>query len=463
MRVPTVRTEPTVRAGATEVTGTRRVLTGFGRIRRSESLVVGLPTPERLQELVAARPKAGLVARGAGLSYGDAAQNSGGVVVSPVTAPAIQLDPVRATVTASASTTFAQILQRIAPAGFILPVLPATARLTVGGAIAADVHGKNHRQAGSLSAWVEDVDLIDGTGELHRLTMRADPAGLRATVGGMGLTGIVLRATIRLRRIETTWMLRTTQKTDSLDSTLAAIEAAADQYSVGWIDATAKGAALGRGIVSRADHASRADTCGVDLELRYQPRSLRHVPAMPLSLVTPRSARAVSSVVFRKAPANQSGLVDLAGFFHGMDRFEGWTRAVAPRGLIQYEFVVPTGAEGVLAAVLQALHAYDCAPLVTTLRRLGVPSSGPLSFPVPGWCLAVDIPARHRRLGVLLAKLDLRIASAGGRSYLANDARLSRYAFEAMYGPVADWRAVRARLDPHGLFQSDLGRRVGLC
>jgi decaprenylphospho-beta-D-ribofuranose 2-oxidase len=458
-----VRTGQATRAVGTELSGTRRVLTGFGRIRRSESFVVGLPTLERLQELVAARPKAGLVARGAGLSYGDAAQNSGGVVVSPVTAPTIQLDPAQATVTAAAGTTFAQILRQIVPAGFILPVLPATARLTVGGAIAADVHGKNHRQAGSLSAWLEDVDLLDGTGELHRLTMKADPAGLRATVGGMGLTGIVLRATIRLRRIETAWMLRTAQKTDCLDSTLAQIEAAADQYSIGWIDATARGAALGRGIVSRGDHASRADAFGADLELRYQPRSLRHVPAMPVSLVTPHSALAVNSVVFKTAPADRSGLVGLASFFHGMDRFEGWTRTVAPGGLIQYQFVVPTGAESVLAEVLQAMHACHCAPVLTTLRRLGVSSGGPLSFPVPGWCLTVDIPARHPRLGVLLTKIDLRIASAGGRSYLANDGRLSRYAFEAMYGPAAGWRAVRARPDPHGLFQSDLGRRVGLC
>lgn len=453
----------TVRIGAAEATGARRVLTGFGRIRPSESVVVGLPTLERLQELVAAKPKAGLVARGAGLSYGDAAQNSGGVVVSPVTAPKVELDPIRMTVTATASTTFAQILRQIVPAGFILPVLPATARLTVGGAIAADVHGKNHRQAGSLSAWVESVDLLDGTGEVRRLTVRTDPAGLRATIGGMGLTGIVLRATIRLRRIETSLVLRTAQKTDSLDSTLAAMEGAADQYSVGWIDATARGAALGRGIVDRADHARRADSSSADLELRYRRRSPRHLPAIPVSLVTPRSARAVNSVVFRTAPADRAGLVDLPSFFHGMDSFDGWTRAVAPGGLIQYQFVVPTGGESVLAAVLQAVHDYHCTPILTTLQRFGVASGGPLSFGLPGWCLAVDIPARHPRLAVLLTKLDLRIASAGGRIYLAKDARLSRYAFEAMYGPVADWRAVRARLDPHGLFQSDLGRRVGLC
>jgi decaprenylphospho-beta-D-ribofuranose 2-oxidase len=445
------------------VSGTRRVLTGFGRIRQSESVVVALPSPERLQDLIAAGPTAGLVARGAGLSYGDAAQNSGGVVVSPVTAPAVELDPVRATVTATASTTFAQILRQTVPAGFILPVLPATALLTVGGAIAADVHGKNHRQAGSLSAWIEDVELLDGTGGLHRLTMRTDPAGLRATVGGMGLTGIVLRATIRLRRIETSLLLRTAEKTDSLDSTLAAMEAASDQYSVAWIDATARGAALGRGIIERADHASRADTSGAGPELRYQPRTPRHVPAIPVSLATPRSAQAVNSMVFRTAPAQRAGLVDMASFFHSLDSFDGWNRAVAPRGLIEYQFVVPDGGEGVLATVLQAVQDYHCAPVLTTLRRFGVASGGPLSFPMPGWCLAVDIPARHPRLGVLLTKLDLRIAAAGGRSYLAKDARLGRYAFEAMYGPVADWRAVRARLDPHGLFQSDLGRRVGLC
>jgi decaprenylphospho-beta-D-ribofuranose 2-oxidase len=450
-------------AVTTPVTGSRRTMTGFGRVRPSQSVVVGPVDRERLQALIATRPQAGLVARGAGLSFGDAAQNAEGVVVSPVTRPAIRIDPDHPAVTASSGTTFAEILSQVVPAGFILPVLPGTSRLTVGGAIGADVHGKNHRQAGSLSAWVEQVDLVDGTGELRQLSPTSDPAGLRATIGGMGLTGIVLAATLRLRRIDSDTMEITSRRAGSLDAVLSMMEGSASQYSVAWIDATASGACLGRGIVDNADHASRPAGTLSGQASRYRQDRPRRAPAIPLSLVTPRTARAINSAWFRKAPAERLGLTDLATYFHWLDAVDGWNRVVGAAGLVQYQFVVPDGAENVLSAVLQAVQRDNCAPFLGTLRRFGVASGGPLSFPMPGWCLGIDMPASRPGLGALLTALDMRVADAGGRIYLADDARLSQYAFEAMYGQLADWRATRDRLDPPRLFRSDLGRRVGLC
>jgi decaprenylphospho-beta-D-ribofuranose 2-oxidase len=444
-------------------TARARTMTGFGRVRPSQSVVVGPVDRERLQALIATRPQAGLVARGAGLSFGDAAQNAGGVVVSPVTRPAIQLDPDRPTVTASSGTTFAEILSQIVPAGFILPVLPGTSQLTVGGAIGADVHGKNHRQAGSLSAWVEQVDLVDGTGELRRLSRTSDPAGLRATVGGMGLTGIVLAATLRLRRIDSDMMEITSRRAGSLDAVLSMMEGSASQYSVAWIDATASGACLGRGIVDSADHASRPAGSLPGQGPRYRQGRPRRAPAIPVSLVTPRTARAINSAWFRKAPAERLGLTDLATYFHWLDAVDGWSRVTGPAGLVQYQFVVPDGAEHILSVVLQAVQRDNCAPFLGTLKRFGVASGGALSFPMPGWCLGIDMPASSPGLGALLTALDMRVADVGGRICLADDARLSQYAFEAMYGQLADWRATRDRLDPHRLFRSDLGRRVGLC
>jgi decaprenylphospho-beta-D-ribofuranose 2-oxidase len=461
---------------ATEpVQQTRRTMTGFGRIRPSQSVVVGPAGPQRLQSIIVTRPPAGLIARGAGLSYGDAAQNAGGIVVAPVTGPAIELDAARQTVTASSGTTFAQILHRIVPAGFILPVLPGTSQLTLGGAIAADVHGKNHRQAGSLSAWIDQVEIVDGTGELRQLSSSTDPAGLRATVGGMGLTGIILAATIRLRRIESDLMAVNSHRGNSLDGVLSLMEGTDSQYCVAWIDATASGAQLGRGIVDTADHAGplqpadrRPGTRHTDGSaspelLSYRPGRPRHAPAMPVSLVTPATARAFNSLWFRKSPADRSSLTDLASFFHRLDAIEGWNRVVGPDGLIQYQFVVPVGAEHVLSSVLEAVQHNNCAPFLGTLKRFGVSSGGPLSFPVPGWCLAIDMPAGRPSLGTMLTCLDMDIANAGGRIYLAKDARVSGYAFDSMYGKLDDWRATRARLDPHGIFRSDLGRRVGLC
>jgi decaprenylphospho-beta-D-ribofuranose 2-oxidase len=441
----------------------RQAMTGFGRIGGSTAAVIGRPSVGRLQELIAARPPAGLLARGSGLSYGDAALNADGVVVTPVTVASVDLDADRQTVTASASTTFAEILSRIVPAGFILPVLPGTRHLTVGGAIAADVHGKNHRQAGSLSAWIERVDLLDGAGERRQFSLESDPLGLRATLGGMGLTGVVLSATIRLRRIETSMVHVVSGRAADLDSVLSVLDAATTQYSVAWIDATAGGPSLGRGVVEQADHALRADLPAAEHHPSYRQRRPRRVPAMPVPLVTPLTARALNSLRFARPRRERSGLADLATFFHRLDAVQGWNQAVAPHGLVQYQFVVPLGAEAVLAEVLASVQRSGCAPVLATLRRFGIASGGPLSFPLPGWCLAVDMPAGRGRLGRLLTGLDMRVAEAGGRIFLAKDARLGRYAFESMYRKLPDWQAVRARLDPHGIFQSDLGRRLGLC
>jgi len=440
----------------------RQVMSGFGRIGSSVAAVVSLPGIGRLQELVAGAP-AGLIARGSGLSYGDAALNTDGVVVCPVTAGVIDLDADRQTVTATASTTFAEILGRIVPAGFILPVLPGTRHLTVGGAIAADVHGENHRQSGSLSAWVERVELLDGTGELRQLSLMSDPHGLRATVGGMGLTGVVLSATIRLRRIETSLVRVTSRRAADLDTTLSMLESGTAQYATACVDAAAPGASLGRGVVEQADHALPAEEPGARHELSYRQRRPRRVPAAPVPLITPRAARALGSLRFAAAARERCGLADFATFFHRLDAAQGWNHALGPHGLVRYQFVVPLGAEAVLAQVLASVQRHRCPPVLATLRRFGIASGGPLSFPLAGWCLALDIPAGRAQLGALLTGLDMRVAEAGGRICLAEDARLSQYALESMYSELPGWQAVKARLDPRGRFQSDLGRRLGLC
>ncbi len=445
------------------VSGSRQTMTGFGGIRPSQAVVVGPAGVDRLRALIATRPAGGLVARGAGLSYGDAAQNGRGIVVSPVTSPAVAIDQERQTVTASAATPFAEILRLLVPAGFILPVLPGTSQLTVGGALAADIHGTNHSHAGSLSAWVEQVELMDGTGELRQLSPGSDAAGLYASLGGMGLTGVMLTATIRLRRITSDFMAVTSRRAGNLDSVLSMMKGATSHYSVAWIDATATGAALGRGVVTTAYHANGPDPALAGRSLSYRRGPRHHAPAMAASLVTPVTARAFNSLWYRKAPAERAVLTDLATYFTPLDAVHGWNRLAGPQGLVQYQFVVPFGAESVLSAALAAVQAGRCAPFLATLRRFGVASGGPLSFPAPGWCLAIDMPAGRPCLGAVLHALDMRVADAGGRVYLASDARVSQYAVESMYGALADWRTTRDRLDPHGLFRSDLGRRVGLC
>lgn len=437
-----------------------RVLTGWGRTCPSRAAVTGPLDLPRLQELVAGLPPGGMVARGAGRSYGDAAQNAGGIVLSPVTRPGIEPAGDGA-VRATASTSFTELLGWTVPRGYIVPVLPGTRHLTVGGAIAADVHGKNQRSDGSFAAWVEQIELLDGRGELRVLTQDGDPGEFRATVGGMGLTGIILAATIRLLPVRSTLLEVTTRRLPGLDEVLAAMDGSRARYSVAWIDTTATGRSLGRGIVDTGEHPDApgpAEAGG----LGYRPGHPRRAPGLPFCPVTPLTARGFNSLWYAKAPGYSSATASLPDFFHRLDALDGWNRLLGPHGFMQYQFAVPAAHDRVIAEVLEAVQGARWAPFLGTLKRFGPGSGGHLSFPLPGWSLAVDMPARPG-LRPLLTELDGRVAAAGGRVYLAKDARLGGAALAAMYAKLPEWQAIRAKLDPNGVFRSDLGRRVGLC
>ncbi|MFE0457984.1 FAD-dependent oxidoreductase [Kitasatospora sp. NPDC058965] len=435
------------------------LLQGWGRSTGSHSAVLGPLTDAALRELLADPPTGGVLARGAGCSYGDAAQNAGGVVLAPATVPEIRLDALGGTVRAAGSARFTEVLARTVPRGLLLPVLPGTGRLTVGGAVAADVHGKNQRTDGSLADWLESVELLDGTGRVRLLT--PDQEEFRATVGGMGLTGVVLAATIRLIPITSTRLRVTSRRVADLDALLAELDGARSRYAVAWIDTTAAGRALGRGIVDLGDHLDGPFPEGG--ELRFAPGRAVRAPRLPVGPFTPLTARAFNELWYRRAPRERTGVQELPEFFHRLDAVREWNRALGPRGFLQYQFAVPDPAVGLLAEAIEALRRVDAAPFLGTVKRFGRSSGCPLSFPLPGWSLAVDMPATGRRLRDVLDRLDRRVAEAGGRVYLAKDARLGRTAFEAMYGPLDDWRGARARLDPGDTMRSDLGRRLGLC
>jgi decaprenylphospho-beta-D-ribofuranose 2-oxidase len=439
-----------------------RLLSGWGRTTPSRARVVGPLPGEQLRALVTGRPAGGVLARGAGRSYGDAAQNAGGMVLDPVTAPHIDLDADAATVRVSASTSFAGLLTRLVPEGLLLPVLPGTRHLTVGGAVAADVHGKNQRSDGSLGGWIEEIELLDGTGEIRRLTPGGEPDAFRATVGGMGLTGIILGVTIRLVRIRSAQMLVSTRRRPDLDALLAALEESRDRYSVAWIDTTAAGRSFGRGVLAVGDHLADPDPAAEPEGLAYRPGRPRRVPRLPVCPFTAWSAREFNGLHFRSAAQEDSELTDLATFFHRLDALDGWNRALGPHGFVEYQCVVPENAPGVIAQVLEAAQRERCAPFLGTLKRFGPGTRGYLSFPMAGWSVAIAMPAGNRRLGPMLDDLDLRVAAAGGRVYLAGDSRLRGRACAAMYPGLPQWRAAASRLDPAGVFRSDLGQRLGL-
>jgi decaprenylphospho-beta-D-ribofuranose 2-oxidase len=443
-----------------KVAGTEQVLTGWGRLSPSRAVVAAPADLTQLQEIIAVQPARGLVARGSGRSYGDAAQNGGGYVLTPVTSAHIEVDPAAPSVRVSASTTVAELLEHLVPQGLLLPVLPGTRHLTVGGAVAADVHGKNQRGDGSISAWIDEIDLIDG--ESKRRTLVPGTAEFRATVGGMGLTGVIIEVKLRLLRISSTGLQVTTRRLPDLDSLLSALESATSRYAVAWIDSSGSHRSLGRGVLDMGDHLDRPGPADRD-GLAYRAGRAPRAPEVAFCPFTPATARAFNGLWYRAAARELTGTVSLARYFHRLDAVSEWNRALGRRGFVQYQFMVPSGADVIIAEVLTTLRRHHLAPFLGTLKRFGPASGNYLSFPGPGWSLAVDIPATNRGLWTVLDHFDRRVADLGGRIYLAKDARLRAHRFANMYRELETGRAARRQLDPRGVFASDLGRRLGLC
>jgi decaprenylphospho-beta-D-ribofuranose 2-oxidase len=238
------------------------------------------------------------------------------------------------------------------------------------------------------------------------------------------------------------------------------------RYTVAWVDVLARGASLGRGVITSGEHAegSEVRSSGVADPADYHPAVRLTAPATPVGLVTPASARAFNTLWYHRAPRQEHGrLQRLEGFFHPLDGVRGWNRLYGPAGFLQYQFVVPDGREDVVRAAVTGLQQAGSPTFLAVLKRFGAADPGPLSFPRPGWTLALDVPVTNdARLAGTLDRLDQTVADAGGAVYLVKDARLRPDLLAAMYPGLDPWRRVRDRLDPQHRFGSDLSRRLGL-
>ncbi len=445
------------------------LLTGWGRTTPTRSQVSAPTGPDAVRKaLASADPSRGLLARGLGRAYGDAAQNAGGDVLDMTGLAGVHaLDVDAATVTVDAGLSLDALLRHLVPLGLFVTVSPGTRYVTVGGAIACDIHGKNHHSEGSFSRSVLAFDLLTADGSVRTVTADSDPDVFWATAGGMGLTGVVLRATLQLLRIETAKVSVDTERASDLDDVMARMDARDDdyRYSVAWIDLLATGATMGRSVLTRGDHTPLEALPEKDraTALRYDPKTLVSAPPIvPPGLLNRLTVRAFNELWFRKAPVFQVGHPEsIATFFHPLDMVVGWNRVYGSQGFLQYQFVVPFGEEEALRRIVGELVEHQCPSFLAVLKRFGA-GNGMLSFPVPGWTLALDIPAGMRGLGPLLTRLDERVVAAGGRIYLAKDSRLDPRMVPRMYPDLDRWREVRERLDPHRRFSSDLARRLDL-
>jgi decaprenylphospho-beta-D-ribofuranose 2-oxidase len=443
------------------------MLTGWGRTSPTLATVRPIASVEALVRGVRGSGPRGVVARGLGRSYGDIAQNAGGTVLDLTPLRGVEhLDPVRGTVTALAGTSFDALLRAVVPHGWFLPVTPGTRSVTLGGAIANDVHGKNHHRDGSLGHHVTSLDLLGADGEVRTVARDGSVDVFDATVGGLGLTGVVVRATLRLVPIETSMVRVDTERASDLDDLMARMHAgdAAYRYSVAWLDTLAHGRSLGRGILTRGDHATRSELRERRRSdpLAYDPRSVAAPPVAIPMLSSRAVVRAFNEAWFRRAPIERRDeLVAIAPFFHPLDAVDGWNVLYGPRGVIQYQFAVPFGAERVVRTILERFVARGVVSFLVVLKRFG-PGRGLLSFPIEGWTLAIDVPAGQDGLHALLRQADEDVATAGGRIYLAKDSRVARPMVDAMYPELERWAEIRDGLDPMGIWRSDLARRLGL-
>jgi decaprenylphospho-beta-D-ribofuranose 2-oxidase len=446
-------------------------------MRPSRAQVFRPGSADELHEAMAS-PQArrgGLIARGAGRSYGDAAQNEGGAVLEMTGLRAIRsIDVERGEVTAEAGATVDELLRALSARRMMLPVVPGTRHVTIAGAIASDIHGKNHHRDGGMARHVSALTLCTPAGDLLEISPESDGELFYATLGGMGLTGVVTQATLRTVPLPPC-VVADSDRTAGLEQTLE-LMAAEDRhrYSVAWLDLLAGGAKMGRAIVSRSDPLPQVAPGEAPpvAEGRARARQgmrmrgpLLDVPRQfPGAVLRPSAVRAFNELRWRVAPrAERARELSLAPYFFPLDVLGEWNRLYGAAGFLQYQFVVPIGAEEALMASFELIRRRKLPVYLAVFKRMGASFGGPLSFPLEGWTLAADIPAGAPALARALDELDELIAGSGGRVYLSKDIRLRPDLLEVMYPELERFREQRARVDPEGVLRSDLARRLGLC
>ncbi len=411
----------------------------------------------------------GVIARGLGRSYNNAAQSADGLVISTARMNRIiELDATTGLVTCEAGVSLEQLMVAGLPAGWFVPVSPGTRQVTIGGAIAADVHGKNHHVAGSFARHVLSLQILLPDGDLRTVTSSSDPALFWATAGGMGLTGLIVRATVRLKRVATSRVRVDTVRTADIDETMAVL-AEHDRrygYTVAWSDSMARGAGLGRSVITSGDFADLADLPPTDRAdpFAFRPGARVGVPAgFPPGLINRYTVRLANEAWYHKAPRSRTGEIQTIGaFFHPLDGIRNWNRVYGPGGFRQYQYVVPFGQEAAVRRSFELVSEAHAPSFVTVLKRFGEGDPGLLSFPMAGWTLALDFPARTPGLARLLGQLDELVLEARGRVYLAKDSRVPAEVLAEMYPRLPEFRKLRTELDPAEILASDLSRRLGL-
>jgi decaprenylphospho-beta-D-ribofuranose 2-oxidase len=456
-----------------------RALTGFGRTSPTVAHVLSTPDVELIAAAVrlvadasASSPsylRRGIVARGLGRSYGDHSCNGGGIVVDMTPLNSIHsISGDSAIADVDAGVSLDQLMKAALPFGLWVPVLPGTRQVTIGGAIGSDIHGKNHHSAGSFGNHVLSMDLLMADGEVRTITPDGEDGALFwATVGGNGLTGIVIRARIAMTRTETAYFIADGIATADLDETVAVHQDGSEDnytYSSAWFDSINPPPKLGRAAVSRGSLA-KLDQLPPKLAknpLQFAAPQLPGIPNLfPISVMNKLSLSLVGEAFYRMSGNYQNKIVNLTQFYHMLDLTTGWQYAYGPAGFAQHQFLVPPDALDEFKAIIRWIQTSGQYSALNVFKLFGPGNRAPLSFPMAGWNVAMDFPNKPG-VNEFLNELDDRAMEFGGRVYTAKDSRVSAEKFHKMYPRIDEWIAVRRKADPHGVFASDMARRLEL-
>ncbi|RME14774.1 MAG: FAD-binding oxidoreductase, partial [Alphaproteobacteria bacterium] len=426
---------------------------GWGRVRRASGPVA---RPERRASLARLMEEAPAPAFGMRRSYNDCPLNDGGRAIDMSRMDKIlAFDPETGIVEVEAGVRIGDLLRLFAPRGWIPAVMPGTGFPTVGGAIAHDIHGKNHHVLGSFGQHVLSVTLLQPGGRRVTATPARNKTLFRATMGGLGQTGVIVSARLQMISTPGTAMRVKETRVETFDEFLALLDGSQYRYNVGWIDGTARGAGLGRGILEEAELVD-APTTGRALPPLRVPFDL---PAFALSAPT---VRAFNAAYWRKVPAGGAvHVMPIARHVFPLDKLHDWNRLYGKRGFHQFQCVVPVDEAGVLREMVGRIAGSGLASPLAVLKRMGPGRAGMMSFPMEGYTLAIDFPARAAAER-LIADLEAMTQEAGGRLYLAKDALAGPEMIKAMYPEWRAWAAEAAKADPKGALVNDLARRLEL-
>jgi FAD/FMN-containing dehydrogenase len=439
-------------------------ISGWGRYPIETCRVYRPEKTRTLKTLVAGQAEPTWIARGLGRSYGDPAMNAqGGVIDMTRMNRMLAWDAERGLLRCEAGVSLADVVGVFLPRGWFLGVTPGTKFVTVGGAIANDVHGKNHHCDGSFGQWVAELDLLTPTGEVLTCSPDQNADVFWATVGGVGLTGFILTATLRLVPMPTPFVRVDYARTRDMEEALA-LMAETDRdykYSVAWIDCLARGKSLGRSVLMSGNPASRVE---VESQGAREPRKF-HVKVpfdFPGFAINKLTVAAFNATYYKMNPTVRGKLVHYDPFFYPLDSVDDWNRMYGKRGFVQYQVTLPQESLSGMILLLERLSASGRVSFLSVLKCMGEGNPGLLSYPSRGYTLALDLPYKA---GIVefLNDLDRIVLDHGGRFYLAKDSTTTPQTVATIYPRLEEFRAIQRRLDPQGRLRSSMSRRLGLA